>query len=195
MGYTVATPIRDEESKARMLAFLEKNFKHWDELRGRALQNRGRGYRGPIADDAADGLSYDHGSCRIGFDFNTPAFDRDYIFAVCRWMALKVGWCVEFPIAPIVAVDGDELADPVCPGLVGVYPVIVYDGESNNPWPMIRDRVTAGDAHRWCVVDEFGCHDDDYRSLVLNKEFYGYDGAKIIRDEMKRLDALWTKED
>lgn len=191
MGYTVATPIRDEESKARMLAFLEKNFRHWQDVCG-GREGTQRFYRGPLPDGE---LSYDKGPCRIGFDFNAGDYEREYIFAVCRWMALKVGRV--------------DVVETSCCRLK--YPVIVYDGDDGQTeedgtrppaWPVIRVEPNDGDLpeeHAWCAVDRWGCRDFSVKSLperVRRRERmlvqdYGYDGWAVVRREMQRLDALW----
>jgi hypothetical protein len=79
MGYSIATPIKSEKAKARMMAFLTKNF-----------DNLGVSLRGPLGSD----LSYDHGPCRIGFD---NSITSDYAISMCAWIALKVGRVQVFP--------------------------------------------------------------------------------------------------
>lgn len=79
MGYSIATPIKSEKSKARMLAFLACNF-----------SDLGTPMRGPLG----AGLSYDHGPRRIGFD---TSITSDYVISLCAWMALKVGRTQVFP--------------------------------------------------------------------------------------------------
>lgn len=183
MGYTIATPCKDQASKKKMLAFLRSEFRHWPKLI--ASKSNDKYYRGPIGRD----LSYDHGPCRIGFDHNSSGGERDYVFTICRWMALKVGRIDEFPTQ-------------VRPELTGKFPVIVYDGdEATSPedgegaWPVILDSVKGiPEEYMWAVVDKFGI------KQKINEEeakFYakidGYDGWEIIRKEMKRLNEAWEK--
>lgn len=181
MGYSITTPIKDESSKKKMLTFLKTNFIHWPKLIG--SKSNDKYYRGPIGDD----FSYDHGDCRIGFDFNASSFDRDYIFTLCRWMALKVGRIDEFPTR-------------IRPSLSGKYPVIVYDGdeatdpdEGEGPWAVIdltEDEVDK--EYHWMLVDKFGVKSKiNQKENAFNMDIEGCDGWLIISEEMKRLDKAW----
>jgi len=152
MGYTVATPIRNEQDQALMFEFLFNNFRHWDDLRHR----ESRYYRGPSVNGDLD---YDKGPCRIGFDFSTSGFEREYIFAVCRWMALKVGRVDTFPTK--------------CrPEVKGAHPVIAYDGDEatragdgDGPWPVILGGEELAEEVWWCTVSTSGAATTSKRTI------------------------------
>lgn len=180
MGYTIATPVKSEMAKCKMMAFLKKNFRHFPELEGRK-KTAAVYYYGPIPNGKKCGLSYDSGKCRIGFDYNASGYERDYIFTICRWIALKVGRLYTFPTKNRADLQGD-------------FPVIVYDGDEATdpekgagPWPILLDNLSDEQG-----VDQTGC------KLIINpkedrfyQDLYGYDGWELIRKEMKRLNSLW----
>ncbi len=88
-----------------MLRFLGKHFRHWAIVIGEGADTP-RYYRGPLWDGMSsnESLSYDSGSCRIGFDYKSSGFEREYIFSICRWMAMTVG----LDGRPVVVYDGIE---------------------------------------------------------------------------------------
>lgn len=81
MGYSVAIRARSKKMKGILLDFMERNYRQPSEL-----FNQEHNYS-KLTDD----LSYDHGKNAVGFDYNACEPERDYIFAVCRWMAIKAG--------------------------------------------------------------------------------------------------------
>jgi len=84
MGYSIVTPVKSKKVKVIMKAFMEKNFRPWSIL-----------YSGYDYDHSRFGDDLDYGWARscLGFDCHsaTGEGERDYIFAVCRWMSLRVG--------------------------------------------------------------------------------------------------------
>jgi len=189
MGYTIATPIRDEKTKAKMLAFLKANFRQFTELTDKNGPHNY--YRGPLPDGlpSDESLSYDSGPCRIGFDFNDGGFAREYIFTVCRWMALKVGRLYSFPTKGT-------------PDLQGDIPIYAYDGddqddsnEEGGPTPVLLEgSMDVPEKKSWCVVNKLGVivhHRNKMVEFMLSM-MPDLDGYELIRVEMERLDALWN---
>jgi len=84
MGYTVTVAPRTPELRRKMLEFGKKNFKRWSELTGLLFDG---------ATELLPGknLSYDKSPKRIGFDYNSGATEREYVHALVRWMAIRVG--------------------------------------------------------------------------------------------------------
>jgi len=84
MGYTVTVQPRNPELLKKMLEFGKANFRPWSQLTGQEF-------------DYASGLlpgkelAYDNSPRRIGFDYKSCAQEREYVHALCRWMAIRVG--------------------------------------------------------------------------------------------------------
>lgn len=151
MGYSFATPIKSPKARDNMVAFLEKHYRPWEQIiepfKGE-LEN-GRGImpfvsfdtraRGPLADD----LAYDHGKCKIGFDYGAGFSDgeRYWMYNFCYWMAQRAGRRRVF-----------TKKAPDC----GAVPYVVYDGYE--AWPVLeasdyKDKV--GEHHEWLVENGF----------------------------------------
>jgi hypothetical protein len=167
MGYTVTVPIKSKSAHAKMLAFLEANYRPWSVV---GEQGGGEYLRGPLGED----LSYDSGKCRIGFDYNAGGAERLYAFTIVKWMALRVGRRLRNGL-PYYVYDGYENCPVYTKGRhsdanrVDKYGVPVYD-KSN----LCRDGT-------WRVKAE----------LDVTDEFEALD---LIRAEMKRLDKLWEAQ-
>ena len=105
MGYSVATPCRSYELRDAMYEMLVENFTQWPKLNGKDYEG---GLYGPRIDD----LSYHHGRCFIGFDYNCGDAERTYAFSIVRWIALKIGRRT-INGTPFYIYDGHE-ATPIC---------------------------------------------------------------------------------
>lgn len=84
MGYSAATPIKSRKAQQKMLSFLREHLRpaHWNNPDDQCAWMRAM----------TDDLSYDQSKLKIGFDyFNSQNFYGEYLFAVLRWMALRVG--------------------------------------------------------------------------------------------------------
>jgi hypothetical protein len=103
MGYSIATPIKSEKAKKRMMAFLSRHYDPTFDIYA----------RGPNDND----LSYDHGRCRIGFE---GTITSDFMVSMCAWIALKVGKVKLYPTKKIDKVHGP-------------YKYIRYDGYEDWP--------------------------------------------------------------
>lgn len=182
MGYSIATPIRSNDLKQKMLRFLKKNWRNWPTLVGRPEDPQ------YLSDPRGGGLAYDHGKCRIGFDFNASEGERMYGWCACAWMALKVGR--KRNGHPHFMYDGDE-----------VIPVIVGS-------PKTDADEDHHDRYSEIGVLHLGRHDLPYtyppgkdlvtkalRRLALKPvEDERRKDREIIRKEIERLDALWEAE-
>ncbi len=170
MGYTVTAPVRSKQAWSKMLAFLERNYRTWPALNGRP---KGASYiRGPIGDD----FSYDHGKQRIGFDYNCFGGEREYMLALVRWIALRVGR--KRGGRPYYLYDG---------GLEGVIGIVL-----KKPIPK---EATLTD--RWGVPIDPGPKYYDLSprwhvawTLEICEE---PNALSVIRAEIQRLDALWER--
>lgn len=160
MGYSVATPIKSQKAKAEMLAFLDKNFRHFNEKWPS---------RGPLGED----LSYDHAPCSIGFDYGagTNEDEREFIFHVCYWMALKVGRKLTFPTKQT-------------PDVHGSFAVICYDGYEH--WPVCLDTDPETPIN---VIRVNKCGYKKPRRF-WQRMFTDY---KRLHKELQRLDKLWEE--
>jgi len=167
MGYSVATPIKGKSELYRMKAFMKTHFRTWPELHN--LPKDAPSYISLVTDD----LSYDHGKCRLGFDYNAAGSERDYAFAVCRWMALQVGRKRQFK----------ELEKS--------FPHIVYDGEE--AWPVIvRGSMKVPQEWKWALVDKWGIRGLNKIELKYPNLHTDLETAfDLIRTELKRLTKKW----
>lgn len=90
MGYSVTAHAKDNPSLYKMWEFMQKYYTKPTTLFGgencysRLAVNFGKGAQ-------TEGLSYDRSRSAIGFDYNAVGLERDYIFSVVKWMALKIG--------------------------------------------------------------------------------------------------------
>ncbi|MBD3262183.1 MAG: hypothetical protein GF334_11045 [Candidatus Altiarchaeales archaeon] len=192
MGYSIAIRAANKTLKKQMKSFMENNYRKPHELLGK------KNDYSRFTDDP----SYDSHKRALGFDFNASGLERDYIFAVCRWMALKIGE---------VSSRWKKLGKAV--------PFTVYDGGKTNDdrWPVLVKsewESVVPDDLAWCLVESTGFQNryDHYRGLPLeygeseedaiNKMIeaesvlYGKpveEVTKTIENELQRLDGLWKK--
>lgn len=198
MGYTIAAHAKDAHARDLMYDFMEKNY------RGSPLVFYGKDE--PCYSRLARGkdLSYDHNKLAIGFDYNACEPERDYIFAVVRWMALKIG--------KLVMVKD-----------LGEAPMFYYDGGrcSDDRWPVLDKSVWKNKIHKerkWNVTNNVGHRSqlDKYKGVPrydeadaagkkallkeisdLMKDMCGLSIEGIdalILKELRRLDRLWKKQ-
>jgi hypothetical protein len=171
MGYSIATPIVSEAVKQELLAFFSKHYRKWTDVR----------YDGKYSnylDGPTDDLDYDHGPCRIGFNYNASGGEREYGFSVCRWMALHVGKRRDF-----LDLKG-----------LGPVPYVVYDGHERFP---VLVREACPDVPKGAsFVDEYGVRSlskielellGKGNSLVADLEL----DLGVIRKELERLTKDW----
>ncbi|MFA6234654.1 MAG: hypothetical protein WC824_10790 [Bacteroidota bacterium] len=176
-----------------MFKFLQKNLRSWSEL------TRGTEFAiNPDFDPSKflqrdGGLSYDHGKCRIGFNYHSlpPGGLNHYVWSLLRWIAVKVGRRRTFPAAL---------------SRKGSVPYTVYDGYE--AWPVLPrpewNLRNTPESHHWNLVDSEGFQPEDRywrdrgilsvvggMAFVLDKAADFYD--KIIKAELTRLTKLWDQ--
>lgn len=209
MGYSFSTPCKSAKARDQMMAFLDRHYRPWAQVISpfRDALSSGRGVapsvtfdtraRGPSAED----LAYDHGACKIDFDYGAGFSDaeRYWMYNFCYWMAQRVGRRRVFP--------------KKAPGC-GAVPYVVYDGYE--AWPVLEasryaDKVGRGS--EWlvengfrgmtsCIEWEARIHEESRRGKAEEhvKEFVDWmtgrkKAARIvdeaIRAELDRLAKLW----
>lgn len=195
MGYSIAAHARDKRSRDLMYDYLEKHYREPFKVFG------GEAAYSHYA--TGKDLSYDHHRLAIGFDYNACEPERDYIFAVTKWMVLKIGDTREYI------------------GL-GPVPTFYYDGGycAADRWPLLIKAVWKNKVPKewaWCVVNDVGHRSSlhkykgvpryDEADAVGKKAFLkeksdnmkalcGYSLVeidKILLRELKRLDRLWKE--
>ncbi len=184
MGYSIAIRAENDMLLKKMIQFMEENYRNPHEIFG------GEGDFSRLSDD----LSYDDDKLAYGFDYNACEPERDYIFLICRWMAIKIGQKKHWK----------EL---------GSVPHIVYDGYE--PWPVLIDtewKDKVPEEFEWCLVSSTGfvAVDAKYIRMAerlkkpkvlknqrrLIEEMSGMKPEKlnkILENELIRLDELWSK--
>ena len=136
MGYSIATVCKSLKAQKGMLAFLGERWRQIDAI----YPDVKAGYiDGPKKD-----LAYCHRKWQIGFDYNAHGVERTYAFAMCRWIALRVG----DKKATLTDPDGKatELPEP--------YPYIIYDGDEE--WPVFEKAPPRRKALKLYEVDAYG---------------------------------------
>lgn len=119
MGYSVATPAKSGKAKAEMLEFMSEHFRPAHEFIPEVVASYDPSSSGILTDDQ---LAYDRGSSKMGFNYSTSTGpEGEYLFFICKWMALKVGRKRRFKeyglpdtSVPYYVYDGHE-AIPVLP--------------------------------------------------------------------------------
>jgi hypothetical protein len=88
MGYSLSIRVKSDQCRYKFLKFMQANFRHWSIVCGKE-HSRWHG----SASDLTDDISYGKTKTSIGFDYQSGmrGFERDYLYSVVRWMALKVG--------------------------------------------------------------------------------------------------------
>lgn len=185
MGYSVAVQINDKELRAKALAFMQKNFRNWEEL----VPDWGKTYsvRGPCL---GGDLSYEGSPLRIGFDYSCMGdIERHYIWCILYWMALTFGSKRKVKGSdvslPYYVYDGSEYTA-----------VLVGENWKNRPESMKNEKEAQPDGwHPWMYSDFPGLWGIALR--MFQKRAWGMNFSKaerIMRAELARLTAEWQKE-
>jgi hypothetical protein len=163
-----------------MLDFMEKNYT----TPGKLFYGDDEQTNSNFTDD----MSYDHVKTGLGFDYGPiDDMERQYIYCVLRWVALKIGRKKHFK-------------------KYGTMPHYIYDGCEAMLISVGRN------LDGWTAVDSLGCNgiEDKYLHHTkrngwkrTKKEIIGNIEAicdkkvseinSLIRNEIKRLDKLWEK--
>lgn len=150
MGYSLAIRIRSDGLRLKFLKFMQENFRHWSVVCGKEPSEWHGSVRGPT-----DDISYGKTETSIGFDYQSGmyGFERDYIYSVIRWMALKVGDRKDqMPIEGV----GSDIVTHQFPSPTPYY---IYDGEKDlNPVLVTTEEQAAAlpKVQRSWAVDEWG---------------------------------------
>jgi len=180
VGYSIATPMKSVKAKAEMRAFMDEHYRDIKAVTG--------GRYNAFAHGPTDDLAYDHGKCRLGFNYNCPDPERDYIFALVKWMALRAGRRRKLEVFEQT-------------GVMAVVPYYVYDGfeaipivlvsewkgkEPPYPWP------DNPNCEAWPLVDEHGWTIqgglwERYVEVGLIEQ----EGIDAVVAELHRLTELW----
>ena len=160
MGYSIATPVRSHKLKEKMFTFLEEHYRSWSQI----MKYEDEYVRGPT-----DDLSYDQGTCRIGFDYGALGDpERCYIFSILTWISIKVGKRKSFK------------------KIGGSFLYYVYDGFDSIP--ILFESVGKKEYDQF-IVNKYG-YPMKTKMLTIEPKKNGK-WEKIIKDELQRLDNLW----
>jgi len=86
MGYTISIPIKSQKLRVKFFKFIEQNYRRWPVIICKE-PDKWRGSSGLLTDEVFGCPT------SIGFDYQSGmgGFERDYLYSVIRWMAIKVG--------------------------------------------------------------------------------------------------------
>ena len=150
MGYSINIRVKSKPLRHKVLEFMQANFRRWSVVCGKDPSEWHGSAGGPT-----DDLSYGKTETSIGFDYQSGmyGFERDYIYSVVRWMALKVG--DRKTEMRIDTEDGGnvihQFSEPT--------PYYIYDGEPDlNPLLVVTEEQEAAlpKRQRQWAVDEWG---------------------------------------
>lgn len=165
MGYSIAAPIKSQKLKDKMMKFLDENFTTFEDLVG---------YDGCWGNKPTDDLSYDDGKLRIGFNYSGMGdVERSYIFAVCKWISLKIGRKkkIEGKTVPYYVYDGDEaIAIPESLGPVEPLLDCLFEQPHKNHPTLSPLEVIA-------------------LLVKINSKYKKH--MKLVKAEIERLEKLW----
>jgi len=210
MGYSISAPIKDAESRERMLVFLEWNLtesftaflnRHWTV--GPIIKSMSPTAKFDKVDDIpgslriVDGsrLSYGAGRMRSGYDYGPiPEYERTFRWALVTWIALRIGKRKTFKHDPPL-VDLARTLTFQPRDTSAALPFIFYDSEAIPLVPIDSvpsrpdwDVPTRADQH---FVDRWGSPVGPrtfpwtVRDLLIRA---------AVRDFIAPLDAKWRQE-
>lgn len=235
MGYSISIHVKSKPVRRKMLDFMEVNYRRWSVVCGKDPNEWSGSSRGPT-----DDLSYGGSKTSIGFDYGPMAgFERDYIYSVLRWMAIKVG-----DRKPVMNTDEGEKGPTEPVTFPEPIPYYKYDCDSYfTPILIATEEQEAAlpEKHRHWAVDEWGVRvgptgidhqigscsgmfsnptgasilaeskmlgpapkeDGEEREAWMVKHRQVYlkylkdeinENIALIRQEIQRLDQLWTSQ-
>ncbi len=155
---------RSKTLRKKMFEFMAANYRPWGKVTEDAHDS-------PYTDESegvTDDLSWDDSGLSLGFHYGAGliGWERPYIYAITRWMAIQVGKRMTRFSTDVVALN--VFKEPV--------PYILYDGYE--PWPVL---VVATDAeaealpkdHRWLAVDKYCIKMGRERKLGYTRDALG----------------------
>lgn len=140
MGYNISARARSAKLQAKMVAFMREHYRTWNAV----SESKGREVEQPPSDDVS-------GSNGVGFHYSAVSgLAREWIYAVVRWMALKVG-----------TRRSRFAKDIVEPAVGGPIPYLLYDGYQ--AWPIIvvssaEEALQLPGNQRYHAQDRYGAH-------------------------------------
>lgn len=178
MGYSIGVEARNSVLRDRMLRFTNREYRRHGQLLGMlklpSYSTEPRAF-GELSYSLAGGakaarvLGLDYGSGLYGFE-------REYAYAVVRWMALKVG------------ARRRVFTDPALTFPRGVPCLLTED----SVWPIVvSPKTTVAPELAWCCTDELGVPllpEDNASRRELTPREWG-----LLRSELARLDERWSK--
>jgi len=191
MGYSVSVRARSKKLLLNMWNFMQEHYTPPSDLFNKSYNFSRLAVN--IFDDESS-LSYDSSKLAIGFDYNACDPERDYIYSIINWMALKIGKTYKIRN-------------------VGEVPYYVYDGYEKTPIfveSLWKDNIP--EKYKWALVTDIGfmpfdkkfigvpAYDEasDKKKFIEEKLKYysipgmsGRDVEEKIHNELKRLDSLY----
>jgi hypothetical protein len=147
MGYSISIHVSSDELRGKILQFLEKNYRCWPAVCGKGKHSYSRG--------PTDDISYGGTKTSIGFDYGAMSgFERDYIYSVLRWMAIKVG-------DRKTEMFTDETEEGPSELVIFLEPIPYYKYDCDSFFTPIlvvteEQELTLPESHRHWAVDEWG---------------------------------------
>lgn len=176
MGACLTVRARTAKDRDRMQDFLTKHFRPWTKvIEHIPLETRGLFL--PQGEEPSSEVSYRNPHTSIGFGKLAHGWERDYQFAVCRWIALQVGR------------QKMRFSKEDCGGTTDKpVPFIVYDDIDS--WPVFlctsKQAKALGKKQRQWAVDRFGVYvNPDEDCYFMTCSLYLRDPAFV-----KDMDAL-----
>jgi len=171
MGYSIAAPCQNVKLRDKMHKFLQEHYRPWTVIRGGDQEER------YATLPEKDGLSYHQGKCYIGFDYGViGGGEREHVYTVVRWVALKIGKTNPWTKLPYYVYDGHETVN------------LLTEGDSKPDHSTIDvlgvPRQTPGSFKIrgvWALLRTLAVYDEE-------------DALDVIRAEMQRLDDLWEAQ-
>lgn len=174
MGYSIFTPVRSKTLQDQMLAFLAKEFRHYDRIRTDAFKPDIQG----ISDPGNAESIYMGNRPLVGFHYKSwwgggdPfGFERTYYHCVLNWVALQIGKKkARFVKEEFGVLEGSHL-------------YTVYDG--CDAWPLFMKKPSLK-KNLWRWVDRYGvCKDLD--------TLYGTHSALLFSTKARTKKGNWKK--
>lgn len=146
MGYSMGARAKNVALKKQMLAFLDEHYRCWPQVLG---QDEEHWWFNASPPKGSPDLSYDYAKTAVGFDHSgLHGWQRPYLYAVSRWIALKVG-----PRKRRFSKDTikpNVLDEPA--------PFMTYDGDDH--WPVIvrtvKEAAKLPKRQQWCATSPLG---------------------------------------
>ncbi len=89
MGYSIAAPIKSKKAREKMMSFLADNYRSWSVITAGTKHELQYDCTAKLCIEGE--LAYDHGKCRIGFNYGGGGIPYEYMWGVLRWISLQVG--------------------------------------------------------------------------------------------------------